>query len=302
MYLGGRATWRKGFMKLRRKPLALGLAAAVLAATAAAVGAVGAAHAATAKPTVTVPTVTVLTDSSVSVSWTLSHGAVKAGIQVYPAAPGPSAFHENLTGSSTTITGLEDDNVYYVRATPIDAHGKSYGWTATNLFFTKASYGVGQVWVDRGNGYAEWATNSVALESNAPEGNTTSGAFRFTCRNVTAGCNVQLRAYATASGYALYPRILLFQQVGATVNSDPETYDEYGDGANNTGETAPLNPGARVPLTKTATAIPVGYGLTFDSGGTNPGSPNGATVLNVPGLTGVGAQYDVFTTWMFVKS
>lgn len=279
-------------MKLRSKPLALGLAVAALAATAGAVGAVGVAHAATAKPTVTVPTVTALTDSSVSVSWTLSNGAVKAGIQIYPAAPGPSAFHENLTGSSTTVTGLADDNVYYVRATPIDSHGRSYGWTATNLFFTKSSFGVGQVWVDTGSGYTMWAHDSAALESNAPGGDDTTGVFRFTCTNVTAGCNIQLRAYATAPGYQLSPRILIYQEINTSVTT-PSLFSEYGDGANNAHAT--------FPLTTTAAPVTVGYGTTWDSGGNNPGSPDGATVLNVPGNSG-NAYYDVYTTWIFTKS
>lgn len=288
-------------MKLRRKSFALGLASAALAAMAAVAGAVSAAHAAAAAPSVTVPTVTALTDSSVSLKWTLSNGAVKAGIQVYSTDLGASAFHQNLTGNSVTVTGLDDDATYYVHATAIDAHGKSYGWTASTLFLTKSSFGVGQIWVDRGNGYADWANYSAALESNDPT-DIASGAFRLTCRNVAAGCNIELRAYATAPGYLLYPRILIFQQVGANVNSDPETYDEYGDGANNTGATDPLSAAASDPLTTTAAPVPVGYGTTFDSGGNNPGSPNGATVLNVPGLSGVGAQYDVFTTWTFANS
>jgi hypothetical protein len=289
-------------MKLRRKSFALGLASAALAAMAAVAGAVGAAHAAAAVPSVTVPTVTAITDSSVSLKWTLSGGAVKAGIQVYPVAVGPSAFHENLSGTGATVTGLDDDTTYYVRATAIDASGKAHGWTATNLFFTKSSFGVGQVFVDRGNGYVAWANYSAALESNDSGSNVTSGVFRLTCKDVADGCNIQLRAYATAPGYLLYPRILIFQQVGANVNADPENYDEYGDGANNTGATSPLSAAASEPLTKTAAPVPVGYGLTFDTGGNNPGSPNGATVLNVPGLSGVGAQYDIFTTWTFIKS
>lgn len=282
-------------MKLHRKPFALGLAAAVIAATAGVVAAAHAAHAATANPSVTVPAVTAVTDSSVSLTWTLSNGAVKAGIQVYPTDLLASAFHENLTGNRVTVTGLEDDTTYYVHATAIDAKGKAWGWTAPTLFFTKSSFGVGQVWVDTGSGYTMWAHDSTALESNAPGGDDTTGVFRFTCTNVTAGCNIQLRAYATAPGYKLSPRILVYEQVGGFGVRNSPLFAEYGDGANNAGAT--------FPLTTTAATVPVGYGTTWDSTGTNSGSPDGATVLNVPGGASPSvAFYDVYTTWIFTKS
>jgi hypothetical protein len=274
-------------MRISRKFLALGLASGALAATAGAVAAAGAAHAATARPSVTIPSVTAITDSSVSLAWTLSNGARKADIQVYPIAVGPQAFHQVVSGTSVTVTGLADDTTYYARASAMDASGRTYGWSGTNLIFTKSSFGVGQVFVDTGTGYAKWASFSAPLESNDPEGDVTSGFFRFSCGNTAAGCNVQLRAYATAPGFAVSPRILIHREVSFS----PPTFIEYGEGANNSGATA--------PLTTTSAAIPVGYGSSWDSGGNNPGSPDGAIVLNVPG--GAGYYYDVSTNWTFSK-
>jgi hypothetical protein len=154
-----------------------------------------------------------------------------------------------------------------------------------------AKYGIGEVLVDRGDGAGAviWATYSTALGS--PVGDTASGEFVFTCKNVTDGCNVSLKAYATKDGYLVYPRIVLTKQD----NANGYVHGcEYGDGVNNEGGLA--------TLTRMPSAITVGYGSTFDCGGNQTGSPDGVPYLNVPGASGQGIHYYVSTTWTFVKA
>jgi hypothetical protein len=148
-------------------------------------------------------------------------------------------------------------------------------------------YGIANVQVDG----TTWATYSTTIGS--PVGDTASGAVRFTCKNATDGCNVSLQAYSTASGYAVYPRIILEKED----NSDGAKLTcEYADGTNNEGGVA--------DLTGSAQTVDLGVGSTFDCGSTvQTGTPaDGVDHINVPGASGQGIHYDVFTTLTFTKA
>jgi hypothetical protein len=280
-------------MKLSRKSLAIGLAAAVLAATA---GAVGVADAATiASPTVTAPVVTNVTDTTASISWATGGGAVRTDVQVLGVGQPVQNYRGTVTGTSLTITGLADARPYYVRVAALNAGGQSSGWSDTTLFYTLIVYGRGQVLVSTNatsptNGtYSQMADYTAQMGTQGPLGISSGGVLRFACTNVTFGCNVKLQASATALGYQLFPRIYVTQQGPGSVT---ENFAEYGEGADNSGAT--------VSLTTIPADVPVGYGLAFNSPGPNPPpSANGATYLNLPGAAGLGNQYTIITTLTF---
>lgn len=173
-------------------------------------------------------------------------------------------------------------------------------WARTDGSTTTApaptTFGVGQIQIDRGTGATTWAQYDAA-ELGAPGGDQASGTFRFTCTNATSGCNVSLKAYSTASGWTVYPRILLEKEDNTT--GDKLTC-EYADGVNNevgseTGFSADL-PSSAAPET-------LGIGTTADCGGSQTGTqPDGVSSINVPGSTGQGTHYDVFTTLTFAKA
>jgi len=143
-------------------------------------------------------------------------------------------------------------------------------------------YGIGQVLVDRGTGPAVWETLSTTLGS--PAGDTTGGSFRFTCK--TTECQVSAKAYATATGYQAYPRIILHKQLA----DGAMAYCEYADGADNNGSSDPVG--------TTATAVTLGIGGTLDCGSTQAYPANGvAAEITVPAST----YYDVDVTWTFTK-
>jgi len=153
-------------------------------------------------------------------------------------------------------------------------------------------YGIGQVLVDRGTGATAWATYSTTLGS--PAGDTESGTFRFTCKNVTDGCNLSVQARATASGYQVYPRVLIIKADNSGTGEIRSTC-EYADGSD--------NDGASTAVGTSATPVPLGVGGTFDCGGSQSGTPaSGVTDINVPGSAGQGLHYDVFTTLVFAKA
>jgi hypothetical protein len=225
-------------------------------------------------------------------------------VQVLQQGTGSQAYLATLAKGAHTVSGLSAGTAYDVRA------ANSRGWSATILFVTTAAqgpagpagqqgpagqgaqalpYGIGEVQVDRGTGPVTWAVNSTTLGS--PVGDTASGEFEFTCSNVTAGCNISLKAYATAAGYEVYPRIVVTKQDNDT--GDIEAC-EYGDGANNEGGLS--------ALTTAASPVTVGYGSTWDCGGNQTGSPDSASYLNVPGAAGEGEHYYVQTTWSFQKA
>lgn len=150
-------------------------------------------------------------------------------------------------------------------------------WTPT--------YGIAQVLVDRGHGASAWATYSTSLGS--PVGDTTGGAFRFTCNDAQAPCKVSVQAYTTDSGsVALYPRVLIHTQ---SLNGGPESYCEYGDGTDNNGGTA--------TLTNTATAVTLGIGGSLDC---NAGQTRPDTGV-VSDIWVPAGYYDVFSTFTFKK-
>ena len=152
------------------------------------------------------------------------------------------------------------------------------------------TFGVGQVLVDG----ARWAQYDAA-ELGAPGGDGTSGTFRFTGKK-TAGCNVSLSAYSTAPGWTVYPRVLLQKEDNS--NGYKETC-EYADGSDDSGATTALGTDPAK-----LTTVKLGVGSTFDCGSTTQtGTPDaGVDSINVPGDTGQGIPYDVFTTLTFVKA
>lgn len=148
------------------------------------------------------------------------------------------------------------------------------------------AFGIASVLVDRGTGATPWATYSAPL-LGSPAGDQAQGTFRFTC-NGSADCKLSLRAHATADGWQVYPRVLIMAQHDG---SGPETYCEYGDGADNNG--------AQAPLMTSDSVIPLGIGGTLDCGSSQAYPAGGiASEIDVPGG---GSHYDVYTTLIFSK-
>lgn len=142
------------------------------------------------------------------------------------------------------------------------------------------SYASASVLVQRGatGASAPWATYSTTL--GAPSGDTTGGAFRFTCRDKDGTCKLSIQATGPA-GTLVYPRVLIYKQ---DFNAGgPSVYCEYGDGA-----FQPVDS----PLT-------MGIGGSLDCPGSTQELPAGgaATTIDVP----VG-YYDVWSTFSFKQS
>lgn len=165
-----------------------------------------------------------------------------------------------------------------------------------------AEYGVAAVTVQRGTGApAIWATYSTRLGS--PVGDTTGGAFRFTC--ATAPCKVSVSAAVLANGGygGVYPRVLIQRQDFATAGlptnstSAPQKYCEYGDGSFTTATPNGVASVASQPSTATPTYTPIQIhiGGSADCGGPDP-TASAVSQITVP----VG-YYDVFSTFIFVK-
>lgn len=149
------------------------------------------------------------------------------------------------------------------------------------------TYGIAQVLVSRGGNTAvPWATYSTSLGS--PVGDTTSGAFRFTCSTANAPCALSAQAYTTDSGtVTLYPRILIYKSDFNTGQVSGEC--EYADGTDNNG--------GQATLTQTAAPITLGIGGSLDCGSAQAYPPNGvASEIDVPA-----GYYDVFSTFTFSK-
>ena len=136
--------------------------------------------------------------------------------------------------------------------------------------------------VQRGSGTSvPWATYSTTL--GAPAGDTTGGAFRFTCTTTHATCKLSLQASGPA-GTTVYPRVLIYKQ---DVNAGGRSvYCEYGDGA-----TQPVDPAG--------SALTMGVGGSLDCPGTTQAYPAGgtATTIDVPA-----GFYDVWSTFSFKQS
>jgi hypothetical protein len=155
--------------------------------------------------------------------------------------------------------------------------------------------------VQRGAGAASaWATYSTRLGS--PVGDTTSGAFRFTCTAVHATCKVTINAAALAAvpgTVGVYPRVLIQRQ---GTSGGPQTYCEYGDGS-----FSPATPAGDTVLatqppsaTPAYTPVPIHIGGSADCGWVPPGggpAPAGlVTEITVPA-----GYYDVISTFVFLK-
>jgi Collagen triple helix repeat (20 copies) len=155
-----------------------------------------------------------------------------------------------------------------------------------------AQYGVATVNVKRGANSAAWATYSTLLGS--PVGDTTGGAFRFTCTAAHAPCTVSVHAAvlsASAGSAAVYPRVLIHRQDIDAPGA--QFYCEYGDGSTGSAPLAIV----KQPLTKTPTytPVPVNIGGSADCGGAD------ATAGNVNQITVPIGYYDVQATFVFVS-
>lgn len=147
-------------------------------------------------------------------------------------------------------------------------------------------YGVAQTFVSRGGATATaWDTLSTTLGS--PVGDQASGYFRFSCSAAQAPCKISVKAYATADGYSVYPRLDIQRQDYDT--SGPTGYCEYADGTDNNGGTA--------ALTNTASSVTLGIGGSLDCNAGQTFPTNGiADEIWVPA-----GRYDVAETFHFSK-
>jgi len=151
-----------------------------------------------------------------------------------------------------------------------------------------AEYGVAAVSVQRGAAAAlVWARYSTRLGS--PVGDTTGGAFRFTCSTANAPCRVSIGAAVLSNApdaVGVYPRVLIQRQ---DLNAGAQYYCEYGDG----GVTAVASQ-ASTSL-PTYTPVSVHIGGSADCGGPVP------TAGLIPEITVPAGYYDVLTTFTFIK-
>lgn len=157
------------------------------------------------------------------------------------------------------------------------------------------TFGVGQVWINTKFGNTQWAQYETA-ELGAPGGDQASGSFRFTCTLVDTGCDLTLKAFSTADGYTVYPRVILEKE---TNTDGAKLTCEYADGADNGGATQALTGTAAAP-----TLVMLGIGSTADCGSTvqTGAQPTSVDHINVPGEAGQGIHYDAFVTLTFTKS
>lgn len=167
-----------------------------------------------------------------------------------------------------------------------------------------ADYGIAAISVQRGNSSPSvWARYSTRVGS--PVGDTTGGAFRFTCSTANAPCRISVGAafLSTGGNAGFYPRLLIQRQDYATAGlptsatSAPQKYCEYGDGS--FGVTTPdgiATLSAQVPTaTPSYTGIAIHIGGSADCGG--PVSTSGlVNEIVVPA-----GYYDVFSTFTFIK-
>jgi hypothetical protein len=163
-----------------------------------------------------------------------------------------------------------------------------------------AEYGAAAVYVTRGTkAPSAWAKYSTRLGS--PIGDTTGGAFRFTCNTAQAPCKVAVEAAVltdSPSGhYTVYPRVLI-QRGGDVGATEPQTYCEYADGSNGAApaELTPLSL-ATNPFATGAQYAPlsVNIGGTADCGVAGPAGDVSEIVVPM-------GNYDVMSTFVFTKS
>jgi hypothetical protein len=157
-------------------------------------------------------------------------------------------------------------------------------------------YGVANVRVDRGSGATIWATYSTTVGS--PVGDSTGGAFRFTCSEAQAPCKVSATAdvLSSSTGAAhVYPRILIQTE---SLSGGPQTYCEYADGADNSNDADAIS---RVATSTNPSSFPVldlGIGGSLDCNGGQT-YPAGGVVQDIWVPAG---YYDVFSTFVFTSS
>ncbi len=153
-------------------------------------------------------------------------------------------------------------------------------------------YGVAAVSVQRGAGSpAIWATYSTRLGS--PVGDTTGGAFRFTCSTANAPCKLSVAAAVlsgTAATMYVYPRVLMQRQ--DYVTAGPQHYCEYGDGTGPSSGSAPV-------VTQASTSTPVFTPLAINIGGSADCGGPVPTAGAVNEITVPAGYYDVFSTFTF---
>ncbi len=157
-----------------------------------------------------------------------------------------------------------------------------------------AEYGTAAVLVQRGAGLATpWAVYSTRLGS--PVGDTTSGAFRFTCSVANAPCRLSVAAAVLSNGPTsqayVWPRVILQKQ---PINGGPQSYCEYGDGVNSPDPFGLVEsqPSSSLP---TFTPLTLHIGGSADCGGPVPDA-GAVSVITVPA-----GYYDVFSTFVFKK-
>lgn len=99
-------------------------------------------------------------------------------------------------------------------------------------------------------------------------------------------CKVSVKAYATADGYSVYPRLLIHTE---SLDGGPQTYCEYADGTDNNG--------GKAALTGTATDVSLGVGGSLDCNPPTQTIGNGTvSFIEVPP-----GYYDVDETFHFSK-
>lgn len=186
-------------------------------------------------------------------------------------------FHVALTNGTFKVIDRGAATRYLITITGYDVPENAVAAT---------TFGVAQFTV----GTATWA-QYTAPELGAPGGDQAGGVVRFTCRDAVNGCDVSLKAYSTAEGWAVYPRIVLEKEDNT---NGAKLTCEYADGANNDGGVA--------ALTATAATVKLGIGSTADCGGAQTGTqPGSVDFINVPGATGQGLHYDAFVTLTFAR-
>jgi len=157
-------------------------------------------------------------------------------------------------------------------------------------------YGVANVRVDRGTGATIWATYSTTVGS--PVGDSTGGAFRFTCSDAQAPCKVSATAdvLSNATGAAhVYPRILIQTE---SLSGGPQTYCEYADGADNSNDPDSISRVATSTNPSTFPVLNLGIGGSLDCNSTQT-YPAGGVVQEIWVPAG---YYDVFSTFVFTSS
>lgn len=205
-----------------------------------------------------------------------------SGTRTTPNGSGPSsAFHVALSNGTLKVhnAGAAVQFLLTMSAYDIPAPAPTAPPAPT--------FGVAQLQVD-GTTWAQYET----AELGAPGGDQASGTVRFTCRNAAAGCDVSLKGYSTASGWTVYPRIVLEKEDNT---NGAKLTCEYADGADNNGATQ--------ALTGTPATVEMGIGSTADCGSTVQTTVSGPVDhVNVPGSAGQGIHYDAFVTLTFAKS